>query len=127
MATIVHFDIGADDMARARSFYEKLFGWTFTQVPPPMDQYQLIATRGLDGTPGVGGGLMKREEVGRTGITNFIGVASVEESLRQVRELGGTALSGKLTVPGFGHMAMCLDTEGNPFGLFEDDPNAQQA
>lgn len=124
MATIVHFDIGADDMARARNFYEKLFGWSFMQVPPPMDHYLLIGTAGLDGRPGVGGGLMKREEQGRTGITNFMGVASVEESLCKVKELGGQALSGRLTVPGFGYMAMCLDTEGNPFGLFQEDPQS---
>jgi predicted enzyme related to lactoylglutathione lyase len=125
MATITHFDIGADDMKRARTFYEQLFDWTFTEVPPPMDHYQLIATTGLDGKPGVGGGLMKRDAQGRTGITNFIGVASVDEALAKVKELGGQALSGRLTVPGFGYMAMCLDTEGNPFGLFQDDPQAQ--
>ena len=123
MATIVHFDIGADDMDRARNFYEQIFGWKFMQLPPPMD-YQLIETAGLDGKPGIGGGLMKRNETGRTGITNFMGVASVDDALVKVVELGGKALSGKLTVPGFGYMAMCTDTEGNSFGLFQEDPQA---
>lgn len=123
MATIVHFDIGADDMHRARNFYEQLFGWKFMQLPPPMD-YQLIGTAGLDGKPGVGGGLMKRDEQGRTGITNFIGVDSVDDALAKVKALGGRALSDKMTVPGFGYMATCLDTEGNLFGLFHEDPQA---
>lgn len=124
MATIVHFDIGADDMSRARKFYEQLFGWKFTQLQPPMDYYQLIETAGLDGKPGVGGGLMKWDEQGRTGITNFMGVTSVDEALAKVKELGGQALSGKLTVPGFGYMATCTDTEGNTLGLFQEDPQA---
>lgn len=125
MATIVHFDISTDDPARARAFYEQLFGWTFTSVSPPMAPYQLIATRGLDGKPGTGGGMTKRDEPGRGGITNYFGVTSIETALQQVVALGGRALTGRLAVPGFGHMAMCQDTEGNTFGLFQEDPLAQ--
>lgn len=125
MATIVHFDIAADEPERARAFYEKLFGWTFTRMPPPMDMYQLIATRDLDGASGIGGGMTKRDVPGQGGITNYHGVASIEASLQQVAALGGSAVTGRLTVPGFGHMAVCLDTEGNPFGLFQEDPSAQ--
>jgi predicted enzyme related to lactoylglutathione lyase len=125
MATIVHFDIAADEPERARAFYEKLFGWTFTRMPPPMDTYQLIGTRDLDGASGIGGGMTKRDVPGQGGITNYHGVASIEASLQQVAALGGRAVTGRLTVPGFGHMAVCLDTEGNPFGLFQEDPSAQ--
>jgi len=31
----------------------------------------------------------------------------------------------KMSIPGLGYAAVCLDTEGNTFGLFEDDPSAQ--
>ncbi len=39
MATIAHFDVPAEDPARAKTFYEKLFGWKFNQVPGPMEYY----------------------------------------------------------------------------------------
>lgn len=126
MATIVHFDIPVDDIERARVFYGRLFGWSFTRVPPPMDDYQLIATTALDGRPGVGGGLMERDDRSRAGIINYFGVASVDEALVQVAGLGGRTLTGRLSVPGFGYMAMCLDTEGNTFGLFQEVSQPQE-
>jgi predicted enzyme related to lactoylglutathione lyase len=33
--TLKHFSINADDIARARRFYEKIFGWTFQPWGPP--------------------------------------------------------------------------------------------
>jgi len=42
MPTIVHFDLPADDVERAKKFYEKLFDWKFDKVPMP---YYLIETQ----------------------------------------------------------------------------------
>ncbi|MFC1938880.1 VOC family protein [Chloroflexota bacterium] len=33
MPTIVHFDISADDVERAKKFYEGLFDWKMEQPP----------------------------------------------------------------------------------------------
>lgn len=33
MPTIVHFEIPANDIERARRFYSTLFGWEFKEVP----------------------------------------------------------------------------------------------
>ena len=38
-ATFRHFAINADDVPRARAFYERVFGWEFTPWGPP-DFYQ---------------------------------------------------------------------------------------
>lgn len=61
MPTIVHFDIAADDVARARKFYETLFGWSMDSLGFP--DYYLIEIKDLNGAPGVGGGLGKRGDV----------------------------------------------------------------
>jgi len=123
MATLVHFDISADDPGRAQRFYQQLLGWTFTSLPAPMD-YTMIATTDVSGAPGVGGGLAKR--TGQApGIVNFFGVASVDQSLKQVEQLGGKVVQPTQPVPGFGYMAVCQDTESNVFGLFQDDPTAR--
>ena len=119
MPTIVHFDISADEPARASAFYEGVFGWKIAS-PPGMEGYYLIETADLEGKPGVGGGLAKREAPGQ-GITNFFGVSSLEDHNSMVEKLGGKVLQPKITVPGWGHMSVCLDTEGNTFGLWQDD------
>ena len=34
-ATLRHFAINADDVQRAKAFYEKVFGWAFNPWGPP--------------------------------------------------------------------------------------------
>jgi predicted enzyme related to lactoylglutathione lyase len=81
--SIVWFEIPADDVERAKSFYGELFGWKIERFPGPME-YWHIDTGGSDDTPD--GGLLKRQNPGQQGITNYIGVASVDESAVKVEK-----------------------------------------
>jgi hypothetical protein len=54
------------------------------------------------------------------GILNYIGVASVDETLKKLVELGGKILQPAQEVPGYGLLALCTDTEDNIFGVFEE-------
>lgn len=119
MPTIVHFDIPADDPERAKNFYAKLFGWKF-QRPMEEMEYYLMGTEDLEGKPGSGGGLGKRGTPDQK-IVNYIGVSSIDEYLLKVKELGGKVLMPKSAVPGWGYLAICMDTENNTFGLWEDE------
>jgi uncharacterized protein len=119
MPTIVHFDIAADDPQRARQFYESLFGWKMAG-PPGMTDYYLIETQDPEGKKGVGGGLGKRGEPSQR-ITAYIGIDDIDKYSRKVEELGGKVVTPKMTVPGWGYLATCVDTEGNTFGLWQDD------
>jgi predicted enzyme related to lactoylglutathione lyase len=119
MPTIVHFDLPADDPERARAFYEELFNWRFEFLPTPMPYY-LIETTDLNGNPGIGGGMAKRgapEQV----ISNYIGVESIDECIEKVVKLGGKIFLPKTPVPAWGYLAVCLDTENNTFGLWEEN------
>jgi len=40
-------------------------------------------------------------------------------------EAGGKAVQKKMAVPGAGYMAYCADTEGNLFGIMEEDTSAR--
>jgi uncharacterized protein len=122
MVTIVHFDIPGDDAGRAKKFYSALFGWKFQPVPEM--EYNLITTTNLDGTPGVGGGLGKRMDPSQRMI-NYFGVASIDAAMEQVKKLGGTLVTGKMAVPGMGYLCNCVDTEGNAFGLWEENAGAK--
>ncbi|MBP1743356.1 MAG: glyoxalase [Firmicutes bacterium] len=124
MPTIVHFDIATDDAQRAKKFYEELFGWRM-EGPPGMTDYFLIETEDLDGKRGVGGGLGLRGDPSQR-ITAYIGVDDVDEYGKRVAELGGKVEQPKLVVPGWGYLSICTDTEGNTFGLWQDDKNAGQ-
>ncbi|HEV7395881.1 MAG TPA: VOC family protein, partial [Pyrinomonadaceae bacterium] len=57
---VEHFSINADDVPRARKFYEETFGWQFTPWGPP--GFYMIKT-GPDSNPGIHGALQGRREI----------------------------------------------------------------
>ncbi len=121
-ASIVWFEIPADKVERAKSFYGKLFGWKIKKFPGLKMDYWHIDTGGGDQTPD--GGMMKRQMPGHT-ITNYIHVASVDQSAAKARKLGGKIIVPKTAVPGMGYFVVCQDTEKNAFALWEMSKTAQ--
>ena len=122
MLRVTHFEITADDPERAIKFYSDVFGWKVHKWEGPMD-YWLIAT-GPEDQPGINGGLMKREQPGAA-TTNTIDVPSADEFIAKITEAGGKILQPKQAVPGVGYFAYCQDTEGNTFGIMEEDTSAK--
>jgi len=120
-ASIVWFEIPADNPGRARKFYGKLFGWKINRFPG-MSDYWHIDTGGSEDTPD--GGMMTRQHPEQT-ITNYVAVASVDKSAGQVKKLGGKICMGKTAVPGMGYFVLCEDTEKNIFALWERSGNAK--
>jgi len=123
MPTIVHFDIPAEKLERAKKFYKDLFNWDIQPVPGPMEYFN-ISTKTDDGKEGVGGGMGPKQE-GNKGITNYIGVPSIDEYIKKAEDLGAKIIMPKTPVPGFGYLAVFLDTENNPLGLWATDPEAE--
>ncbi len=122
MARVVHFDISADKPEELRKFYESVFGWKFDKWEGPME-YWLIRTGEEEGEPGIDGAIMGREDDWTT--INTISVPSLDEYRQKVEKAGGKVVSPKQTVPGVGYHCYCLDTEGNVFGILEEDLSAQ--
>jgi uncharacterized protein len=122
VASFVHFDLPADDLGRAKKFYESLFDWKFSGVPG-MDYY-FIELKDEQGNIGLAGGMGKRGSPEQR-ITNYLGVDSVDVYMEKVVRAGGKVISPKMTVPGWGYLAVCVDTEGNTFGLWQVDSNAK--
>ncbi|HEX6560649.1 MAG TPA: VOC family protein [Nitrososphaera sp.] len=123
MATIVHFEIPADNIERTNKFYGNLFGWKMEKMAGPME-YWTFRTTNDKGEQIIGGGIMKRQMPDQ-GIINYIGVDSVDKYSKKVQELGGKVKVQKTEVPGFGWFAVCTDTENNTFALWEANPQAQ--
>ena len=120
MSRVVHFEVHADDPERAVKFYSQAFGWKLERWAPM--EYWLAST-GEKSQPGIDGAIMRRTE--KLATVNSIAVTSIDEAMRSVKAAGGKVLTPKMPIPGVGWNAYCLDTEGNTFGLFQDDPSAK--
>jgi len=100
-----------DDFARARTFYESLFGLVPGAIDSPyFVEYDLPDGNAFalahmpDGSRGPSGGAM-------------FGVPDAEQAIARVEELGGKLLArygGQSCSSGY-----CTDTEGNPFGVHQ--------
>ena len=121
MARVIHFEICADDPNRAVKFYTEALGWKISKWEGPME-YWLIQT-GEEAEAGIDGAIMVRENDWTT--INTVAVSSLDEFAKRIEKAGGKVVSPRQTVPGVGHHSYCVDTEGNVFGILEEDSSAE--
>jgi len=110
----VHFEGPAKDTSGAREVYSNLFGWQFESMEGPVEYHMLRLSEDTGGAvfPGDPGA-----------IRVYFDVDDVNTGVARVRELGGKA-DDPQPVPGMGWFATGADTEGNPIGLWQNDPAA---
>jgi len=113
---LVHFEIPSKDTGRAKEFWGSLFGWEF-QSWEGANEYHMIS-----GTE-PGGGLYPTQG-GESGLTVYFDTEDVAETAGRVESLGGKVVMPKTPIPTIGYFAICEDTEGNPFALFQADEGA---
>ncbi len=118
----IHFDIAADDPDRAMKFYKGVFGWKFNKWDGPLDYW--LVTTGEKDEPGIDGGISRRNKQ-MPGVMNTIGVPSVDRYMKKIEAKGGKILMPKMAIPGIGWFATCQDTEGNVFGIIQEDTEAK--
>ena len=124
--SIVHFEIPADDVPRAKKFYEKALGWKISD--PWKMNYFLVETKSK-GKEGINGGLMARKMPGQP-FMNYLAVDSIDAYCKKVEKAGGIVVMPKTEVaPGMGWIAAFKDTEGNIMGFHEapQKPPARKA
>jgi predicted enzyme related to lactoylglutathione lyase len=124
MPNIAYFQIPADDVGRARKFYQSLLGWKIepdTTLEDKSLEWQNIETgEPKEGTMNMGG-LYKR--MGPGPIMNFVEVEEIEKVLARVEKLGGKVMMPLDTIKGVGLVAVIQDTEGNIIGLWKPETN----
>jgi predicted enzyme related to lactoylglutathione lyase len=121
--SVVHFEIPADDIERARAFYQGAFGWTVESYPG-MD-YTGVTTAEVDQQtrlplePGtINGGMFQRSsQLNATVLT--IGVDDIDAALEAVEKHGGKTLRGREAVADMGFTGYFTDPEGNVVGLWQ--------
>jgi uncharacterized protein len=120
--SVVHFELPADDLDRARAFYQGAFGWSID--PYPGMDYQGVTTAPVDEQtrmplePGaINGGMARRSpEIPAPVLT--IGVDDVDAALEAVERHGGKTVQGRRPVANIGFTGYFSDSEGNVVGLW---------
>src|ERR1044072_3004724 len=115
---IVHFEIPADDVARAQPFYQNVFGWKIKQMPMPAGGLEHYGgTTRQDGEAGINGGLMKRNMPGQP-FANYVAVKSIDDFLGKVTANGGSVIMPRQEIaPGMGSIAVFKRSEEHTSGL----------
>lgn len=108
---VVHWEIEALDPDALKAFYGELFSWKIG------DGFIMNIGAGIGGPePGPGGHLRKS---GRSGVTLYIQVRDLRESLDRAAALGGAIVAEPFDVDGGPTLAGITDPEGNPVMLVQ--------
>ncbi len=124
MDKVVHFEIPADNIERAKKFYQTLFGWKINDVPNM--NYSIVHTVEVDEknmpkeSGAINGGMYKRETEDTPVVV--IDVKSVDDSLKKLKKAGGSVAAPKQSIQDMGYYAKIKDTEGNVIGIFQAIP-----
>jgi predicted enzyme related to lactoylglutathione lyase len=107
-------------MERAAAFYQTVLKQELENMGDPTDSNVIMKSFPTDmESYGAGGALVKRKGAnpGTGGTVVYFGVedCSIEES--RVEKAGGKVMNPKMSIGEFGFVSVCMDTEGNMFGL----------
>jgi len=121
---VVHFEIPADNVDRAKSFYKQAFGWDISQYPGM--EYHMVNTAEIDEKTrmpkevgAINGGMAKRNNDTNKTTVITVDVADIDAALKSIEKLGGKMVQKKQPVADMGFTAYFKDTEGNIVGLWQ--------
>jgi uncharacterized protein len=120
MEPVVFFEMPANDMKRAKDFYEKVLGWS---ISPAYENYYFALTTDSDEKRNskkagqINGGIQKKDNtIGSTRL--MIAVKSLDDTIKKAVEAGGRILIPPKKIPGY-YYSVIMDTEGNEINLAE--------
>lgn len=120
MPRVNHFEIVIDDPERTIKFYETVFGWTTEKWDGPIDYWNVRT--GDPNEPGIDGGFRRRNDAISV---NTINVDDIDHCVKLIEENGGEIVKLKGLVRGVGWLAYFKDTEGNLWGMMQEDHNSK--
>jgi hypothetical protein len=126
MQKVVHFEIPADDLERAKKFYGDIFGWQLADWPM-QDGSVYVGARTVEvdeafipkEAGAINGGIVRRDQYIKTPQVT-INVPSVDDYIEKVKAAGGSVIKPKQEIEGMGYFAYVTDSEGNLLGLWQD-------
>jgi predicted enzyme related to lactoylglutathione lyase len=124
MNRVVHFEIPADNLERAKKFYGENFGWKLNQFGPEMGNNVVVHTGPTDdkGMPQdkafINGGIMPRDPSASAPIL-VIAVDDADAAVEKVKKSGGKLVGEILDIPNVGRYARVQDSEGNVIAVIK--------
>ena len=122
MDKVVHFELVADNVERAKKFYSETFGWKMNNMPgvgytiihtAPTDEKGMMRESGA-----INGGLMERKDPWNHPII-VLHVEDLPIALVKVKANGGEVVREEMPAGEMGIVGYVKDTEGNLIGLFQ--------
>ena len=125
---VVHFEIEAQDVDRAKDFYSKAFGWEMQQMGDEYGDYVVVKTGENTGKMedmGINGGIYHGKDKKEVNAYRcVVGVDDIQKAMDDIKKAGGKVLSEKPDdILNVGLYVSCEDTEGNRFTLLQPSPN----
>jgi uncharacterized protein len=112
-------NLATPDIGAAVRFYGDLLGWEFEPAPGPPEETGGYGFFTYNGKQVAGGGSVQREGQ-PPAWSSYIKTNDADATAQKVRDAGGTVLLDPFEIlGGAGRMAVCQDTEGAVFSLFE--------
>jgi hypothetical protein len=121
---IIWRELLCPDVARARSFYGELCGWTFTEMQTGDGRGYVVALR--DGVR-VGGFRPVASAAVLAAWLPYVSVADVDATIARAVEHGGRAVMPAQSVPGVGRIGVIGDPTGGSLGLMRGEQAAEAA
>lgn len=117
---ISYVELPSTDLEKTRLFYERVFGWTFQELP---DMNYVLFTK--DGA-GCGGFRKVNQIPPHPAVICSITVRDIHETLDRIVEAGGSVVMPKTPLPnGAGYIAEFADPCGVICGLWSPPPEPE--
>lgn len=115
--------IPADDVPRAKSFYEKVFDWTFKPSPDPTSYPEASFAMFYTPSPVLMGAIVKSGKDSANapgvGIDIYLLVDDIEGTFEKAKSAGGSVAMEKVADGNHTLRGKVADTEGNVIGILK--------
>ena len=123
MGTFVHHELNTSDLAAAKKFYNGLFGWSFQDMTMPDGSvYSMFSTGENEG-----GGIQDHPVPGAPSAwLQYVGVASVKQSMAKAKKLGATVVVDFMPIPPHGALGIFVDPTGASCAVWEPQAESKR-
>ena len=120
-------ELHTSDPARAKEFYQSVFGWNTQDMPMGDFTYTVVTPAGGGGEETSQGGIMglvPEMAAGGSRWLPYFEVADPDAVVATATERGGTVIAPAMDIEGVGRMAAFVDPAGAPFSVIKSVPSS---
>jgi predicted enzyme related to lactoylglutathione lyase len=111
----VHVELNTTDVAKAKSFYGKLFGWNLEDVEMEGGAYTMIKVG-----EGTGGGIIKHPVPGAPSAwLAYVQVDDIGAATQKAKSLGAKVMKDVTEVKGAGSFSVIVDPTGAALAFWQ--------